>query len=744
MALLERLAILITADAAGALNEMKKVADSAEKDLGKAGAAGSNLSAGMTKVGAAMMGVGAGMLMVGVNAAGTAVDLGKEVIKLQRYTGLTAEEASKLGYAAKMSGVDVDTLSTGLGKLAKTMDTSPEKFTKLGVEVKTSDGHLRGMTDVLGDVADKIKAMGPGTESTAAAIEVFGRNGASMLPFLLKGKEGIAELSKEAEKMGLVLSQDNVNAVKDSVKAQREFGAAITGLKTQIGLEMLPILTDFTKLVTELPGPLKDIAGPFIVIGGAVALAGGAFLLLAGQIQKAKLAFVEMSATARGMTTALGAVGIVLTGLAVIYGLYEGGVKRAQAAQSKFNADVLASAQAGGFSSMNTALDEQTKLMDKYAEKAGKKGWMDGDFFYWDRAAAEGKYAATKEMVDKLQNYKDMTEAISVSTGANKEEVYKWVVAQAAAGNVFSDTSVAIGVYTGNIDHNKLSAGEAATANDSLAASIKNANDALKATTDPFFAVIHAQEGLTTAQTDYTEAVNKYGEASPQAQAAYIKQVEAALSLNSTLVDLGRAQITGGASSEKFQQAMGFLKQYGIDPASTAGQLLIEKISGVSWAAGVTAGYLNSNPLTVKTDTGQIDEAIQKIFALNKAAHTPTAYNFSSLPGYGGWTLPGYGGSSGNAMGGRIFPGAASGTRAGGPHLVGELGPEIFFPDSAGTIVTAEKTKQLLSSSGAGNTAVYNINVNVSATADKAAIGQSIVESIAAYERRSGDGWRAA
>jgi hypothetical protein len=181
---------------------------------------------------------------------------------------------------------------------------------------------------------------------------------------------------------------------------------------------------------------------------------------------------------------------------------------------------------------------------------------------------------------------------------------------------------------------------------------------------------------------------------------------------------------------------MTFLKQYGIDPASTAGQLLIEKISGVSWAAGVTAGYLNSNPLTVKTDTSQIDEATQKIFALNKAAHTPTAYNFSSLPGYGGW--------SGDAMGGRIFPGAASGTRSGGPHLVGELGPEIFWPDSAGTIVTAEKTKQMLSSSGGGNSAIYNINVNVAATADKASIGQTIVESIAAYERRSGRGWRAA
>ena len=728
MALLERLAILITADAAGALSEMKKVADSAEKDLGKAGAAGGALSAGMTKVGAAMVGVGAGLLMVGVNAASTATDLGREVIKLQRYTGLSAESASKLGYAAKMSGVDVDTLSTGLGKLAKTMSTSPDKFTKLGVEVKTSDGHLRGMTDVLGDVADKFKAMGPGTESTAAALELFGRNGASMLPFLLKGKQGIAELSKEAEKMGLVLSQDNVNSVKDSIKAQREFGAAITGLKTQIGLEMLPILTDFTKLVTGIPGPVKDIAGPFVVVGGAVALAGGAFLLLVGQIQRAKVAFAEMSATARGMSTALGAIGIVLTGLSVVYGIYEGGVKRAQSAQEKFNADIVAGAESGGFDSMNTALDEQIKLMDKYAAKAGKKGFMEGDFFFWDRSAAEGKYNATKELVDKLQNYKDMTEAITSATGANKEETYKWVTAQAAAGNTFSDTSVAIGVYTGNIDRNKLSAGEAAAANDSLALSIENANKALKAATDPYFAVIHAQDTLTTSQTDYTEAVNKYGEASPQAQAAYVKQVEAALSLNGALASLGAEYFKGNTSQEKFQKSMELLKQFGIDPASTAGQLLIEKISGISYQAALTAGYLNSNPLNVKTDDSHVDETWRKLQGIRR--------EILGMPVLGG---QGTGvGVLTRAMGGRVGPGMAMGGRPSQPVLVGELGPEIFLPDTAGTIVTAEKTKQMLSSSGDGGTSITNVTINMPPGSN----GSDVVNAIKRYEKTNGTSWR--
>jgi hypothetical protein len=109
-----------------------------------------------------------------------------------------------------------------------------------------------------------------------------------------------------------------------------------------------------------------------------------------------------------------------------------------------------------------------------------------------------------------------------------------------------------------------------------------------------------------------------------------------------------------------------------------------------------------------------------------------------------GLTSPG---SPGQGLG-FMLPRRATGgpVDAGSPYMVGEKGPELFVPSGYGRIIDAFSTsKALLSNAGGsmgGGGGNVTINVNVSPTADKAAIGQTIVEAISSYERRSGPGWR--
>jgi TP901 family phage tail tape measure protein len=126
-----------------------------------------------------------------------------------------------------------------------------------------------------------------------------------------------------------------------------------------------------------------------------------------------------------------------------------------------------------------------------------------------------------------------------------------------------------------------------------------------------------------------------------------------------------------------------------------------------------------------------------------------TAFNFISdawnnTVGQLSWTIPSWvpGGIGGKTISAPKLPRFATGgifnTAMGG-------GSGLAVLHDNEMILNAQQQKALFSGKGlGGGGGVYNINVNVSATADKAAIGQTIVEAISAYERRAGDGWRAA
>lgn len=724
MALLERLAILITADAAGAISEMKKVAASAEKDLGKAGDEGSKLSRNMTKAGAAMIGAGAGLLAVGVAAADTATSLGREVMKLQRYTGLTAEEASKLAFAAKMSGVPVDSLATGLGKLSKAMEANSPAFDKLGVSARDSNGKLRTMGDVLPDLAEKFKSMPNGPEKTATALQLFGRAGMDLMPFLNKGREGIKQLSDEAEKMGLVLSQDNIGAIKDHIASQRELNAAFDGVKTQIGLSMIPVLDTMTDAFKNIPGPVYDVIGPLTVFGGLGLTAAGGISLIVGQLKNlqtyAVTAFSGMKnlfSQLSGAPMAFGAAAAAIAVLAAGIYLYQKRLSDAGAAGVKALGDLSGKST----DELKTNLDEVNAKLEKLKKEMAVDSPTNGLGKLWDVLTGKDKDKAALEKQKQA-----LEDAI------------------ASAGNAVGPTKTLA-------EAEKAAADE--TTNHALA--VKILNDTLNASLDPFLNSISATEKVAESERKLTESKQKVffaqlalTEAIKQHGPNSVEAAKAADDLAEAQRGVDAAQSASFKSAIEYEQSIGNLKaqmadhpeiyQQNIDKINAmeaaqqidteTAERMRKKLQEVAIAAGAIPP---SASVKVTADTWdaawKITDLVTRIETLNRLAHTPGSYNYSSLN---------------NAMGGRVGPGMAMGGRPSRPVLTGELGPEIFWPDTAGTIVTAEKTKQMLSSSGGGNTAVYNINVNVAATADKAAIGQSIVESIAAYERRSGDGWR--
>lgn len=160
----------------------------------------------IVKVGKAAAGMFAGAAVAGAAAlvrelhqmVGELDDLDESAQALQT----TAVALAEMRTAAGEAGVSTEKLDTALTKLnvkiseaAQGGNDSARIFEAMGVKIKDAAGQTRGAEAVLNDVADAFSRLRDGPEKAALAVELFGKAGAQMLPYLNQGAEGLRRFS---------------------------------------------------------------------------------------------------------------------------------------------------------------------------------------------------------------------------------------------------------------------------------------------------------------------------------------------------------------------------------------------------------------------------------------------------------------------------------------------------------------------------------------------------------------------
>ncbi len=213
--------------------------------LGKLGPAG--LIAGAS---IAAMGVGITALVMPV------ARVGDEFFKLSQKTGVSVDALTALDYAAKLSDVSTEGLTKALQKLSIAMFDSQfegaegsKALKALGVAAADTTGQMRPTEAVLLDLAEKFARMPDGADKAALAVKLFGKEGLAIIPFLNQGREGITALMEEAQRLGLVMSEDVARASEAFNDNLTRLSAIFEGVQRQIGAAVIPILADFTEQV---------------------------------------------------------------------------------------------------------------------------------------------------------------------------------------------------------------------------------------------------------------------------------------------------------------------------------------------------------------------------------------------------------------------------------------------------------------------------------------------------------------
>jgi hypothetical protein len=226
-------------------------ADTAAFETGlKKSASGLDKFAAQARRAAQVVATAMGLAAVGLGVAirGQLAEADK-LGKMAQSIGVPVEELSKLKHAADLSGVSLESLSKGVGRLnrnlvegAQGLSTPIRAFEALGISIRNADGSLKTVSQALPEIADRFANMRDGPEKTALAMQLLGRAGAQLIPMLNLGAAGINELMQEAEQLGLVIDSKTAKAAEEFRDNLTRLARVKDGMITQITARLAPAL----------------------------------------------------------------------------------------------------------------------------------------------------------------------------------------------------------------------------------------------------------------------------------------------------------------------------------------------------------------------------------------------------------------------------------------------------------------------------------------------------------------------
>jgi hypothetical protein len=210
--------------------------------------------------------------------------------KLAARTGTTYGEFAGLALAGDLAGVSSEKLAGAMTKadrafvaLGSGSASAQKAFGSIGLSLQDLEG--LSPADRFKKIADSISALPTAAERSAAAIGIFGKAGADLVPLFAGGAGSIGEATAQAESFGLALTNvqgTNVEAMNDSWTLVQK---AVEGVVTQITANLAPavtaINTAFTDFVSGFGGQSIGEAIADALLDAAGFLAGVADFIIA-------------------------------------------------------------------------------------------------------------------------------------------------------------------------------------------------------------------------------------------------------------------------------------------------------------------------------------------------------------------------------------------------------------------------------------------------------------------------------
>lgn len=238
----------------------------------------------------------------------TAAKIGIGVEAFQRLT--FAAEQEDVSQAQLTQGLKVFTKQLGLARAGQgSMAALMSKVTpKLLAQVKAASSSEQAF----GLMADAIARIEDPTRRAALAQAAFGRSGIDLVNLLKVGSAAIAEHGREAEELGIVMSEDMVRAAGEADNQLRRVMAVVRGIGIQIGGALIPVVSELAgEFLTWVRASRESIQPRVTQFAKDLAVTFEHFVRLTAAALPPLVRFIEAIG---GMRTVIAAVAAIFVG----------------------------------------------------------------------------------------------------------------------------------------------------------------------------------------------------------------------------------------------------------------------------------------------------------------------------------------------------------------------------------------------------------------------------------------------
>ena len=185
---------------------------------------------------------------------------------LSQRTGVSTDALQGFQFAADLAGVQnlegaLQKVSVVLGDAATGSKQAEKAFANIGLSVDdllklAPEDQFRAVAAAIGDI------QGPAAQA-AAAVDLFGKSGVELLPLFASN---LQEIEDRANKLGIVLSGDQVGAIAEMDDALLMVRKTFDGIIGQVTANLAPVVTELAKEFLSFVETFEGFSG---ATGGA-------------------------------------------------------------------------------------------------------------------------------------------------------------------------------------------------------------------------------------------------------------------------------------------------------------------------------------------------------------------------------------------------------------------------------------------------------------------------------------------